>query len=381
MELYLDSAATTSIDPEALAQYIDLLQNHYGSTGSLHSYGEYAHNLENQAKAKIASLLKVKENEIFFNSGATEGNNYAIKGVAFNYKNRGNTIITTKVEHPSVLECVRQLEKDYHFNCIYLDVNEDGVVDVEELKKHLSNDVILVSIMYVNHEVGSIMPIKKIKEAISKYPKIIFHSDITQAIGKTNVDLSLVDIATMSAHKIHGIKGSGFLYKKEKITLYPLFSGHPAYNALRAGTAAWQSNVAMATALNNTLKHMKENEVILKECQKKLISELNEIDEIVVHTNPNCSISGIVNFSPLHYNPEVLIRALSTKGIYVSTRSVCSVVNSADLVSATLQAMNKSTEECISSIRLSFDRPLSDDEIDYFITSLKECLQTVKRMN
>ena len=162
MELYLDSAATTAIDDEVLQEYIKLISCQYGSTGSLHQLGQETLALETSSKAKIANLLKVKPNEIYFNSGATEGNNYAIKGVALNYRKRGNTIITTKVEHPSVFECVKQLEKDYGFNCIYLDVNENGVVDLNQLKEAMSNDVILVSIMYVNHEVGSIMPIKQI---------------------------------------------------------------------------------------------------------------------------------------------------------------------------------------------------------------------------
>ena len=378
MELYLDSAATTNIDEEVLSDYIKLLSTSFGSTGSLHQLGQQSLALENASKDKIARLLKVKSSEIYFNSGATEGNNYAIKGVALNYRKRGNTIITSKVEHPSVYECVKQLEKDYGFNCIYLDVNEKGVVDINQLKQVMSDDVILVSIMYVNHEVGSIMPIKEISSLLKKYPKAIFHSDITQALGKTMVDVSLLDIATMSAHKIHGIKGSGFIYKKDKVNFYPLISGHNAYNALRAGTSNWQCNVVMSKALENSLIKMKENYLNIKKSQSELINKLSQIEGIEINTNPNSCIPGIVNFSVIGYNVEVFIRALSLKGIYVSSRSVCSVEQK-DQVSSTLYAMKKDINICTSSIRVSYDKALTTEEIDYFVESVKEVMNFQKK--
>lgn len=378
MKLYLDNAATTAIDDEVLQDYIKLITCQYGSTGSLHAFGQEPLSLESAAKDKIARLLKVKSSEIYFNSGATEGNNYAIKGVALNYKNRGKTIITTKVEHPSVYYCFKQLEKDYGFNCIYLDVDENGVVDINQLKQSLNNDVILVSIMYVNHEVGSIMPIKQIGQLLKNYPKVIFHSDITQAIGKVPVDLSFVDIATMSAHKIHGIKGSGFMYKKDKVTLYELISGHPAHNALRAGTSNWPSNVVMAKALEKSLKGLAINYPKLKECQQKILSKLSDIKEITINTNALTCIPGMINFSLIGYNPEVIIRYLSNKGIYVSSRSVCSAEKK-DTVSSTLFAMKKDIDVCVSSIRVSFVTPLDDNQIDYFIDSVKDAISSVRK--
>lgn len=378
MELYLDSAATTNIDEEVLGDYVKLLSTSFGSTGSLHQLGQQSLALENASKDKIARLLKVKPSEIYFNSGATEGNNYAIKGVALNYRKRGNTIITSKVEHPSVYECVKQLEKDYGFNCIYLDVNDKGVVDINQLKQVMTDDVILVSIMYVNHEVGSIMPIKEISNLLKKYPKAIFHSDITQALGKTMVDVSLLDIATMSAHKIHGIKGSGFIYKKDKVSFYPLISGHNAYNALRAGTSNWPSNVVMSKALEKCLIKMKENYLNIKKSQSELIEKLSKIKGIEINTSPNSCIPGIVNFSIIGYNVEVFIRALSLKGIYVSSRSVCSVEQK-DQVSSTLFAMKKDINICTSSIRVSFDKVLTTEEIDYFVESVKEVMNLQKK--
>ena len=378
MELYLDNAATTYVNEEVLEYYYDILKKYFASTGSLHKLGQESLAKEMEAKYKIASLLNVKPSEILFNSGATEGNNYAIKGVALNYKKRGNTIITSKVEHPSVLECFKQLEKDFNFNCIYLDVNEDGTIDLEQLKKSLNDDVILVSIMYVNHEVGTIMPIKEIHEILKKYPKVIFHSDITQAICKCDVNLNYVDIATMSGHKIHGLKGSGFMYKKEKVNLYELISGHPANNAMRAGTSPWMNYLALAKALELSLKFYKNNYLKLKECQLKIIDELSKIDGIVINTVLNKSIYSIINFSAINYNSEVLIRALSLKGIYVSSRSVCTTSKESQ-VSLTLNAMHKDYNVTVSSIRVSLDKPLNDDEIDYFITSLKEVLKSTRK--
>ena len=378
MELYLDNAATTAIDDEVLQDYIKLITAQYGSTGSLHQLGQQPLFLESSSRDKIAKLLKVKPNEIYFNSGATEGNNYAIKGVALNYSSRGKTIITTKVEHPSVFQCFKQLEKDFGFKCIYLDVDENGVVDVNQLKQSLNNDVILVSIMYVNHEVGAIMPIKQIGQILKNYPKVIFHSDITQALGKVPVDLSCVDIASMSAHKIHGIKGSGFLYKKDKVSLYELISGHPSLNALRAGTSNWPSNVVMAKALEKALKHMSVNYPLLKKTQEKMIEGLSNIEGVIVNTNATYSIPGMVNFSVVGYNPEVIIRALSNKHIYVSSRSVCSAEKK-DTISSTLYAMKKDIDICVSSIRVSFVTPLDDEQLDYFINSVKEVIESIRK--
>ena len=378
MELYLDNASTTSVNEEVMQLYLNLLQNYYASTGSLHKKGEEVLYLETKAKIEIAQLIGCLPSEIYFNSGATEGNNYAIKGVAFQYQNRGKTIITTKVEHPSVLECIKQLETDYGFKVIYLNVDENGVISLDELKKSLSNDVILVSIMYVNNEVGSIMPISKIRQLLKNYPKVIFHSDVTQAIGKCVVDFNSLDLATMSSHKIHGLKGCGVLYKKDKVILYSLINGHPAQNTMRAGTSNWMANVTTALALKKAIQSYKNNIIKIKETQKKLIDCLNNIEEVMMNTNPLYTIPHIINFSLKGYNPEVIIRALSLKQIYVSSRSACSV-SIKNQVSTTLQAMNKDIDSCISSIRISLDTPLDDEQIQYFINSLKEVIKEIRK--
>lgn len=378
MQLYLDNASTTSVDEDVKKLFLSLLDQYYASTSSLHQQGVQALHLETEAKNQIAQLLKVSPNEIYFNSGATEGNNYAIKGVAFQYQNRGKTIITTKIEHPSVLESVKQLERDFHFKAVYLDVDENGVISLQDLQKHLNQDVILVSIMYVNHEVGSIMPIHEIHVMLKKYPKIIFHSDVTQAIGKCDIDFSDLDLATMSAHKIHGMKGCGFLYKRDRVQLYPIINGHPAQNTMRAGTSNWLSNVTIALALKKAYQHLKEDAILIRETQQRLIALLNEIPQVQVNMNAQFSIPHIINFSLVNYNPEVIIRALSQKGIYVSSKSACSVAQK-DQVSSTLYAMHKDIQICISSIRISLERPLSEEEIQYFIQSLKEIIAIIRK--
>ena len=378
MELYLDEAATTKLNDKVKEEYENLLSSFYGSTGSLHSLGTKSLELEVKARSKIASLLKVKENEILFNSGATEGNNFAIKGTAFSYKNRGNTIITTKVEHPSVLEACKQLEEDFNFNVIYLDVDSDGVVDLNMLSKSMSNDVILVSIMYVNHELGTIMPMEKINKIVRQYPKAILHSDITQAIGKIDVNLSLVDIATMSAHKIHGLKGSGFMYKKEKVNLYPLISGHPATNQMRAGTSNFLANIVLANTLSLALIKQKEEYSKTLQIKIKVLDKLKMIDNVVVNSTIDNSIPNTINFSLPGYNSEVIIRAMSSKGIYLSSKSVCSL-SKKDATSTTLAAMKKDIDVATSSIRISYDASFSDDKIDYFIASLQDVISATKR--
>ena len=378
MELYLDSAATTNINKEVLDEYVSLLNTYYGSTGSLHSLGVKSLEMETKARDKIASLLRVRPNEILFTTGATEGNNYAIKGVALNYQKRGKTLITTKIEHPSVIESFKQLQEDFGFNVIYLDVDNNGLVSLDSLKKALNNDVILVSIMYVNHEIGTIQPIKEIRKILDNYPKVIFHSDITQAIGKTNVDLSLVDIATMSSHKIHGLKGQGLMYKKEKINLYPLISGKPVRNGLRAGTSDFIGHIVLAKTLEIALNELKISAAPTLKIKEKVIEELNKIDEVVVNSTLNNSIPNTINFSLPSYNSEVIIRAMSLKGVYLSSRSVCSLADN-DSMSMTLHAMGKDDNIATSSIRISFDSSFDDDKINYFITSLKEVIKETKR--
>ncbi len=378
MELYLDCASTTNTNKKVQDLYLSLLNENYASTGSLHKLGEKALAYETKARQDIANLLHVSYQEIFFNSGATEGNNHAIKGVAFQYKNRGNTIITSKVEHPSVLECFKQLENDFGFHVVYLDVDENGLIDLQELKNNLNNDVILVSIMYVNNEVGTIMPIKEISKILKQYPKVIFHSDITQAIGKVAIDFNDFDIATMSFHKIHGLKGCGLLYKKQKVTLFPLLTGHPAMNSLKAGTSNWMSNVSNALALKIELEEMKQKQSEIAICKNKLIEELKKINEVYINSSIDYTIPNIINFSLPGYNPEVIIRQFSNLGIYVSSKSACSVALK-DSISTTLKAMNKPNDVCLSSIRISMDTALSNEEINYFITSLKQILKTIRK--
>ncbi len=378
MELYLDNASTTIVNPKVQELYISLLQKNYGSTGSLHKLGEQALALETNARQEIANLLHVNFQEIFFNSGATEGNNHAIKGVAFQYKNRGNTLITTKVEHPSVLECFKQLEENFGFHVIYLDVNEHGQIELEDLKKALNNDVILVSIMFVNNEVGTIMPIKEIANILKQYPKIIFHCDITQAIGKLPIDFQWFDLATLSFHKIHGLKGCGLLYKKQKVKLVSLLNGHPAQNTLKAGTSPWQNHVANALALKFELEEMRKKQEEVALTQKKLLNELSKIPEITLNTEMGYTIPNIINFSIKGYNPEVVIRQFSNMGIYLSSKSACSVALK-DSFSPTLLAMHKDNEVCRSSIRVSMDHALTESEIKYFIDCLKQILKIIRK--
>ena len=231
--IYFDNAATTIVNDEVLNSFNNCVKNYMGNSSSLHQEGLKASLLEKKATEQIASFFNAKEDEVYFTSGATESNNMAIKGVAFYYKNRGNHIITTKIEHLSVLNTFKQLEEKFGFEVTYLDVDEFGIVDINELKNNIKDNTILVSIMAVNNEVGSIEPIEAIGKLLKNYPKIHFHVDATQAIGKIKINYDNVDLITLSGHKIHSFKASGLLIKRHNTNLEPLITGGGHQHNLR----------------------------------------------------------------------------------------------------------------------------------------------------
>ena len=213
-KIYLDYAATTPINEEVLDSYYKLLKENYGNSDSIHELGTKAATYLKKALTHIANLLNSKENEIIFTSGSTESNNAAIKGVAFAYINRGKHIITTKIEHPSVLDSCKQLEELFGFEITYLDINSDGKIDLEQLKKSLRKDTILVSVMAVNNEMGSIQDIKSIAKIIKENSTALYHIDATQAMCKEKLDYNVADLYNFSSHKFYGLKGSSVLVKK-----------------------------------------------------------------------------------------------------------------------------------------------------------------------
>ena len=372
--IYLDHAATTPIRQEILDTYNSLLKDFFANPSSLHRLGQETSHLLLKAREQIAGLLKVKVDEVIFTSGATEANNLAIKGYALRYQNRGKHIITTKTEHPSVLNAFKQLET-LGFECTYLGVNEEGKIDLDELKNAMRNDTILVSIIAVNNEVGSINDIEGIANVVHQYPKAVFHSDTTQAIGKVKLPYHLIDMFVLSAHKLNGLKGSGALIKKKNIDLLPLLSGGGQEFNYRSGTNDFAKEVTLAKTLRLILLELDEHYEYIDSLKKYLVSKLLENDEIIINT-PSDGSPYIVNMSFKTKKASVVVESLSKAGIMVSTISACSSKKTAH--SYVLEAMGKSKQLYQNSLRISFNYQNTVEEIDTFIEVLFKTLNSIR---
>ena len=253
--IYFDNSATTKPYPEVLDSFIKVSKDYYGNPSSLHKFGGLSEQLLNQARNQIAKLLSVKQTEIIFTSGGTEGNNLAIKGVSFAYKNRGKHLITTNIEHASVRESFKELE-NVGFEITTVPVGSDGLVNVKDIEKEIRKDTILVSVMHVNNEIGTVQPIEEIGQLVKNYPNIKFHVDYVQGIGKVPLDIQKchIDLCSVSGHKFHGLKGTGLLFVREGVNINPLFTGGSQERKIRSGTENVAGYVSLAKALRMTLE-------------------------------------------------------------------------------------------------------------------------------
>ncbi len=368
--VYLDYSATTPVNEEVLDSFCKATKTFIGNANSLHTLGVESKKMIDKATKQIASLLQVKENELIYTSGASEANNLAIKGICLRYQNRGKHIITTQLEHSSILEPLEYL-KPLGFTVDYVKLQEDGRVDLEHLKSLMREDTILVTIASVSSELGIEQPIKEISEIVRKYPKCFFHSDMTQSIGKIEIPLSYVDLASFSAHKFYGIKGIGCLVKKEKIELLPLIHGGESTSIYRSGTPALPLIVSLAKALRLSLTNLNRKIEYVTELQQYLISELQKNPEITINST-DYSIPYIVNFSVTKVKPETLLHALEEYEIYISTKSACS---SHSKESKAVFALTHDKERSSHSLRVSISVLTTKEEIDYFIEKLNLCLE------
>ena len=376
--IYLDYVSTTPINHEVNQMYQSLLNDYFANADSLYSLGLQTSGLMEKSRSLIAELLHVKASEIFFTSGASESNNTALKGCAFQYQNRGKHIITSAIEHSSVYNTCLQLRDVFGFEVDFISVDKSGFLNLEELESKIRNDTILVSIMQVNNEVGVINPIQKIYSIIQKKnPKIKFHVDMVQALGKIPVDLSFVDLASFSAHKIYGLKGSGILFKRESTTLVPLISGGQQESGLRAGTSNTATHTMFAKTLRLALEDQQNKWNYVQSLNQYVREFLAKEQDIVINTPIENSSPYILNFSCVGYKPEVILHALEAKDCYVSTKSTCS--SHKNDVSRTLAAMQLPLEVAQSAIRISFSHMTTKEEIDAFLYHLSTILKTIKK--
>lgn len=371
--IYFDCAATVKPYLEALKVFVDISTQYFANSSSNHELGFISNAMLEKARAQVAKYLSVKSEEVYFNSGATEGNNTAIKGIAYHNKGWANRIITSKAEHPSVMNVFRELEKD-GFDVVYLDYNQDGKLDLEQLKRELNDHTSLVSVMAVNNEIGDIFPIHEIHE-ITKKSKAKLHVDATQAIGKERLDSSDYEMMTFSGHKIGGLKGSGVLVKKKGVELDELIVGGSQEHGLRAGTSALGLDCSLATALRMTLNSQNERREQAKIINAYLRKELSKIEEIKI-TSPDSGTPFILAFALTKHKGSVIAEALSNEHVYVSTKSACSSRDAG--YSYVLK--NAGFDDNISSngLRLSFSGRETLDQAKEFMTTLVKILDEVK---
>ncbi len=359
--IYLDNSATTMVDDRVLETFNKVCKNYPGNSNSLHSLGIKSKELEDYATEKISSLLGVKPSEIIYTSGASESNNTVLKGVASKYKNRGNHIITTPLEHSSVLETCKYLENK-GFIIDYVKIKDNGLIDIEDLERLLTDNTILVSVAYVDSELGIKQDIDTISKIVKKYPKCYFHVDATQAIGKIKVDPTNIDFISMSAHKIFGLKGIGLLIKKDNIVIDNLIHGGKSTTIYRSGTPAVPLICSLMKALELVIPNIDKNYEYVSSLSRKIKDNLKKYDNIHINSTEN-SIPYIINFSVIGVKPETFIHTMEEEDIYLSTKSACSTSD----VSLSVDSIYHNREISMSSIRISLSYKNTTEEIDKFI--------------
>ena len=358
--IYLDYSATTPVDYEVIDTYSKVCKEFIGNPNSLHKLGLDAKKLIDASTKQIAKILGFKDSEIIYTSGASEANNTAIKGVVSKYSNRGKHIITTELEHSSIVAPLNYLQsKGYEVDFVKLDSN--GLVDLEDLEKLIRDDTVLVSIASVNSEVGIKQDLKKIREVLKKNPKTIFHSDVTQSIGKEKIDLSYVDLASMSCQKFFGMKGIGALYKREGLVIDPLIHGGKSTTIFRSGTPATPLIASFAKALRLVYEDFNKRDKYIHELNKYFIDKLSDLD-VEINSNSYC-VPQVVNLSIKGIKPETMQHALEEHDIYISTQTACSTGD----YSRAVYAVTHDKERASHSVRVSLSYKTTYEEIDEFI--------------
>ena len=371
--IYLDYSATTKTEDEVLDTFVKCSREFIGNPNSLHELGVKSKEMITASTKQIGKLLNLKNEEIIYTSGSSESNNLAIKGICEKYKNRGKHIITTELEHSSIYGPIDYLI-DLGYSVDFVKIDSNGQVDLDDLERLITDDTILVSINAVNSEIGILQPLKEIANIVHKNKKCFFHSDLTQAIGKVNVDLSYIDLASFSAHKFFGIKGIGVLIKKEKISLTPQINGGKSTTVYRSGTPCLPLIVSLSKALRLALTDLDKRYEYVKELNEYLKKELLKYDKVRINSN-SVSIPHILNISVLDVKPETFLHALEEYQIYISTQSACS---SNTTRSKAVYALTQDEKRASSSIRISLSYKTTKDELKIFLDAFDECYKKLE---
>lgn len=380
MEAYLDNSATTRCSKAAADKMVLLLTEDFGNPSSLHMKGVIAEKYINEAKKKIARTLKCQEKEIVFTSGGTESNNLAIIGSAMANQRAGKHIITTQVEHASVANTMKFLE-DNGFEITYLGVGHDGRISLEELKAAMRPDTILVSIMQVNNEIGAVMPVEEAGKLIKEInPSTLFHVDAIQSYGKLHISPKNMncDLLSVSGHKIHGPKGSGFLYIKDKTKIKPIIYGGGQQKGMRSGTENVPAIAGLGVAAEEIYTDLDTKIEAMYALKSHFINEVTRIDGVTVNgLTDKTSAPHIVSVSVQGVRAEVILHTLEDKNIYVSAGSACS--SNKPAVSATLKAIGLPKELLDSTVRFSFCVDTTIEEIDYAVKVMQDVVPKLQK--
>lgn len=379
--IYLDNCATTRVREEVLQRMFESFKGDYGNPSSLHRLGHNAEKRIKESREIIANYLKVDNREIFFTSGGTESNNIAIQSIINNSIRKGNHIITTKIEHPSVLNVMKHYEEK-GFKVTYLDIDKYGRLDMDQLENSINGETILVSIIHVNNEIGTIQDIKRIKEIIKeKESKALLHLDGVQSFGKILFNLKVlgVDTFSFSGHKVHGPKGIGGLYIRRGLNLNPIVFGGNQEHGLRSGTENVQGIIGFGEAVKILGTNQENESRHVLDLKEYMISRLSEeIDNIKINTPMDNSSPYILNTSFLYTRGEVLLHYLEGKDIYVSTGSACSSKGTDK--SHVLAAIGLSDKEIEGAIRMCFSYESTKEDIDYVVECIKEAVEDIRKI-
>ena len=380
--IYFDNSATTKIDPEALKTYNIVSNRIWGNPSSLHNFGAKAFSLLEQSRKQIANLLNVAPDEILFTSGGSEGDNWAIKGTALAKRRFGKHIITTSVEHAAVSNSMRALEK-LGFDVTYLPVDSAGRISVNDLKRAIRPDTILVSVMAINNEIGTIEPIQQIAQLLTHYPKINFHVDAVQAVGKgleKQILNGRTDFAAVSGHKFHAPRGTGFIYARRGRRLAPLIDGGGQEQGLRGGTENLPGIAAMAKALRLVLQDEPQKVANQRKVKSMIYSHIRKFPKVHIFSkNDDTFAPHILSFAIAGVRGETVVHAFEKYGIYISTTSACSSKDKA--ISHTLSSMHVPTQIANGAIRISLSNQNTVAEANRFNQVFDRLYQQFSKLN
>tara|TARA_Y100000310_G_scaffold319126_1_gene374014 strand:- start:185 stop:1333 length:1149 start_codon:yes stop_codon:yes gene_type:complete len=376
MKIYLDNAASTKIDSQVIKAMLPYFDQKYGNARSIHQFGQEAKIALEESRETIAEFINADSNEIVFTSSATEGNNLALKGIAFANRDKGKHIIISSIEHPCIMESAAWLEKQ-GFKVTKLKVDKDGLVDPSDLEKAIQKDTILVSIIFASNEIGTIQPIEKLAK-ICRDKGVYFHTDAVQAFGKLDIDVKKmnIDLLTTSSHKVYGPKGVACLYVKQGIDITPLLHGGGQEMGLRGSTVNVSGVVGFGKAVELCRDEMKEEEARLAKLRDKLIKNILRIPKTYLNGHSKKRLSNNVNFRFSFIEGESLVIQLDLKGVAVSTGSACSSITLEP--SHILLATGLKPEEAHGSLRITLGRFTTEQDIDYVIKVLPKIVKDLR---